>query len=124
MAKTLLEKVNAIRRRAVVLVWANAVCRFLAVLIAALLLVVWFDGTVRSDSTTWRLLLGVALLLAGLIAAGRWLIPAWNYYPDEIQVARRLERSQGGWQDELSTAVQLRNNRLAGTPSRRRCKAD
>ncbi len=107
MAKTLLEKVIAIRRRVVVLVWANAVCRFLAMLIAALLVAVWCDGTVRSDSTTWRLLLGVTLLLASLIAAGRWLIPAWNYYPDGIQVARRLERSQGGWQDELSTAVQL-----------------
>jgi uncharacterized coiled-coil DUF342 family protein len=107
MTAPLLKKIHDFRRRAVLLVWIRAVCHVMAVVVAWLMLVVTLDWACRSDSVVWRSILLASTAMVTIAALLRWILPAFNYWPDEVEIARRVESAQGNWQDELSTSVQL-----------------
>lgn len=107
MSRQLLKKIDAIRRQAVLFVWARAVCLSLACLSLVLVSLVLLDLAIRSDAVATRWLWMGGLVVACGFALAKWVLPVFNYRPRRVDIARRIEEQNGDWKNELTTSVQL-----------------
>ena len=107
MARQLLKKIDSVRRRAVLLVWIRSVCLALALTVLIGLLFLLLDGLLRSDSIGLRLFCLAGSFAAGIFAFAKWILPALNYRPRRVDIARRIEEASPDWKNELTTSVEL-----------------
>ena len=107
MSEKLLRKIDAIRRRAILLVWIRAICLVMISLVLSVMAVVSIDFLTGTNSTGLRAIWLFSIVAVFVIGIVKWMIPALNYWPDQVDVAKRLEFAGNEWNDELSTSIQL-----------------
>jgi len=107
LAKELLQLIQTVRRRAVSLAWMRAVCFALASITLIACLVLLLDFWLRPESSLSRLLWLVLFLFGSCLVFVKSILPAVHYWPDPIQMARRIESTEPDWHDQLATSVQI-----------------
>ncbi|NIL96932.1 MAG: hypothetical protein GTO53_05500 [Planctomycetales bacterium] len=123
-ASPLQESLTGVRRRARQATLAHGVGWALVVVLVGLLLAGGLDYFLRVESTTVRLSLSAALLLATGWAVYRFVLPAVASQPSDLALAQRIQSRFPELKDKLASAAefaaQSEEDVLAGSPALRR----
>jgi hypothetical protein len=106
-ASSLTERVDQVRSVARRWAWLHACSCTLVVLLVAAIVSALADYLLRPQSLVLRGMLSAVVVAALVLAARRWLWPAWAFAPSRRETAQRIELQWPELADRLASSVEF-----------------